>query len=332
MRPLDRLPSIKLKLGVVIVAAVFVTVAVVVMGLRAGTPTLFVAGVAVVAALLMVQVLARGMTSPLRDMASAARAMARGDYGQRVRETSRDEVGELARAFNRMAADLAETERMKRDLIANVSHDLRTPIGALQAVLENLIDGVVEPDPATLAAMLDQTQRLGRLVAQLLDLSRFEAGTIILDADDFDLAPFLDEAIRPFQLNGSDVRFETRVEPADLTIRGDRERLQQAVVNLVDNATRFSPPGGLVRLTGIARASELRMIVEDEGPGLPTGPEEEVFERFYRGDDSRSEGAGGAGLGLAIARWIVELHGGAIRAEPGAAGGTRVVIQMGSGR
>src|SRR5215213_3194147 len=118
------------------------------------------------------------MTSPLREMAAAASAMARGDYGRRVRATSRDEVGELARAFNAMAAELSDADRMRRELVANVSHELRTPLGALQALLENLADGVEPPDPAALRTALAQTERLGRLVAQLLDLSRLESGTL----------------------------------------------------------------------------------------------------------------------------------------------------------
>ena len=121
------------------------------------------------------------MTSPLREMAAAASAMARGDYDRRVRATSRDEVGELARAFNAMAADLADVERMRRDLVANVSHELRTPIGALQALLENLADGVEPTDPAALRTALAQTERLGRLVEQLLDLSRLESGGLALE-------------------------------------------------------------------------------------------------------------------------------------------------------
>ena len=142
MRPLDPLPSIKTKLGVVIVACVAVTIVVVALGVRAGLPLLICGIAAGVLSLGMVQFLARGMTSPLRDMADAATAMAKGDYGRTVTATSRDEVGDLARSFNAMAAELAEVDRVRRDLVANVSHELRTPISALQAVLENLVDGV----------------------------------------------------------------------------------------------------------------------------------------------------------------------------------------------
>src|SRR5439155_1726105 len=147
MRPLDFLTSIKKKLGVVIVAAVVVTVVVVTIGQHEDLSPAITGFVAAVLALAMVQLLAHGMTRPLREMVAAARAMARGDYGRRVTATSRDEVGELARAFNTMAAELAEVDRIRRDLVANVSHDLRTPIGALRAVLENLVANAVRHYP-----------------------------------------------------------------------------------------------------------------------------------------------------------------------------------------
>src|SRR5437867_6589423 len=183
MRPLDFLTSIKKKLGMVIVAAVVVTVVVVTIGQHEDLSPAITGFVAAVLALAMVQLLAHGMTKPLREMVSAARAMARGDYGRRVTATSRDEVGELARAFNTMAAELAEVDRIRRDLVANVSHDLRTPIGALRAVLENLADGVETPGAETFDTMLRQIDRLATLVEQLLDLSRLESGATQLDCE-----------------------------------------------------------------------------------------------------------------------------------------------------
>ena len=167
MRPLDRLPSIKLKLGVVILAGVAVSTTVSVVGYHWGWPVGLRPLVAAVLSIGLVQLLSRGMTSPLREMASAAQAMAKGDYDRPVTATSHDEVGDLARAFNEMAAELAEVDRMRRDLVANVSHELRTPLGALRATLENLVDGVQPSDEQALAAMLRQVERLGRLVEQL---------------------------------------------------------------------------------------------------------------------------------------------------------------------
>ena len=179
MRPLDRLRSIKVKLGVVIVATVAGTVVVLAVGFRLGFPLAVRTGLAALIALAIVQFLARGMTSPLREMAAAASAMARGDYGRRVTATSRDEVGELARAFNAMAAELADVDRMRRDLVANVSHELRTPIGALQALLENLVDGVEPPDPRRAAhgAGPDRAPRPpGRAAARPLAAGERRAG------------------------------------------------------------------------------------------------------------------------------------------------------------
>lgn len=327
MRPLDRLPSIKLKLGAVIVAAVAVTVAVVTAGSGAGVPALALGAIAGLLALAMVQLLARGMTSPLREMAAAARAMATGDYGRRVRATSRDEVGELARAFNRMAAELAETDRIRRDLVANVSHDLRTPIAALQAALENLVDDVEPPDKDTLSTMLGQVERLGRLVSQLLDLSRLESGGVPLTLENFPIRSVIEQAVQDCT-SLRPVELATSVIPVDLLVHGDPERFQQVMVNLIENAIRHSPNGGRVDVT--ARATGGRVIIEigDEGPGIPLGEEKKVFERFYRADQSRSGEDGRSGLGLAIARWIVDLHGGDIRAESREPHGCRMVVEL----
>ena len=174
--PLNPLPSIKMKLGFILVVAVAVTVFVFWLGIHVGIWPSVSGVIAGGVAMAIVWWLSRGLTSPLRAMAEAADAMAKGDYSRRVAAPSRDEVGQLARAFNEMAAELAETDRVRRDLVANVSHELRTPITALQAALENLVDGVAAPDPETFATMLAQVERLGRLVKQLLDLSRLEVG------------------------------------------------------------------------------------------------------------------------------------------------------------
>lgn len=332
MRPLDPLPSIKMKLGVVIVAAVAVTVGVVVLGNHADVPLLVLAVVAGLLALAMVQFLAQGMTSPLRAMAIAAAAMARGEYDRHVTATSRDEVGELARAFNKMAAELAEVDRMRRDLIANVSHELRTPISALQAVLENLVDGIETADEAQLRVMLQQVERLGRLVAQLLDLSRLESGAIPLQRTLFEVRPVLEQAIQESRLllerrNGTGVRLTMMVEPETLELEGDPERVHQVLTNLLENAIRHSPPGGKVLLGAHGRADAVTIEVVDEGPGIQPSEASRVFERFYRSDAARSSD-GGTGLGLSIARWIVDLHGGDIRAEQNSPHGCRMVVEL----
>jgi signal transduction histidine kinase len=328
MRPLDFLPSIKLKLGVVIVGTVGWTVLILHLGKRVGLDVEWRVLAAAALGLGMVQLLARGMTSPLRDMAAAASAMARGDYDRRVTASSRDEVGELARAFNSMAADLADVERMRRDLVANVSHELRTPLAALQGLLENLADGVEEPDPAKLRTALAQTERLGRLVSQLLDLSKLEAGGMPLHRERFAVRPLLEQATREASLGDTPVRLRVEVQPGDLQVEGDPERVHQVVANLLDNAVRHSPAEGRVWLTAHAENGHVRIEVADEGPGIPAAEAQHVFERFYRADAGRSARAGGSGLGLAIARWIVDAHGGAIRAEQRDPHGCRMVVEL----
>jgi signal transduction histidine kinase len=331
MRPLDFLGSIKTKLGVVIVAAVGVTVVVIALGTKTGIPIWVRSVGAVILALAMVQFLARGMTSPLREMASAAQAMAKGDYSRRVTATSKDEVGRLAAAFNRMAADLAEVDRMRRDLVANVSHELRTPISALQAVLENLVDEVESPDPVVLRRMLGQVERLGGLVNQLLDLSRLESGAIPLRSRTFSVADLLKTAADETRLlaRGRDgVVVEVSVEPPDLEVYGDPERVHQVVANLLDNAIAHSPPGGGVRLEASRNGGVARIEVRDEGPGIPSDEAARVFERFYRSDSARSSREGSSGLGLAIARWIVDLHGGDIRVDTTYSNGCNMVVEL----
>lgn len=332
-RPLDFVRWIKLKLGLVLVGSGLAGLAVFWHGIGWPPPETSLTAIGV--ALITSQVLAHGMTRPLREMTAAARAMARGDYTRRVRAASRDEVGQLASAFNQMAADLAAADRQRRELIANVSHELRTPISALQAVLENVVDGVEVPDPATLQTALAQTERLGRLVTELLDLSRIDAGVAPLNRETFQVDEFLRAAVREAEVNaqaaGRSVTFETLAPP--MTAVADPERLHQVAANLLDNAARHSPAGGLV--TAVARRDGDQLIVEvtDQGPGIPVAERAHMFERFTRGaaaERGPRDSTGGTGLGLAIAHWIVALHGGTIAAvdPPGGESGCRIRVAL----
>lgn len=328
MRPLDSLPSIKFKLGSVIVAAIAVTVLVMTAGSHFEVSPILSAALAGALALALVHFLARGMTSPLRDMAAAAGAMARRDYRRRVIATSRDEVGELARAFNAMAAELEELDRERKDLVANVSHELRTPISALQAVLENLVDGVEAPDPAMFSTMLAQVERLGRLVTQLLDLSRLESGAIPLQRCRFEVSSVLEQVVSESRLHAPGHIRLSVAAIGPLAVEGDPERVHQVIANLVENAVRHSPAGGAVEVSAHADGDRVAIEVSDEGPGIPDEEVSRVFERFYRSDQARSSRDGGAGLGLAIARWIVDLHGGEIRPERREPHGCRMVVML----
>lgn len=331
MRPLDPLRSIKVKLAVVIVFATVVGIAIAVVGTSAGFAKPLGVVFGVVIALVLGQVLARGMTSPLREMASAAKAMASGDYSKRVRATSKDEVGQLAHAFNAMAAELAETDRVRRDLVANVSHELRTPISGLQAALENIIDGASEPDDVVLRTMLSQTERLGRLVAELLDLSRLESGVIEIHPIDTLMLALLEECAEEVSLAWPSIQIVFDVEPKDLRAHVDSERWKQVIINLLMNAARVSSPGSAIVVQVCQDRDSVKFEVRDGGPGIPPEERQRVFERFYRADVARS-GVGGAGLGLAIVKWIVDLHGGTIVAKANDSQGCCMVVCIPKGR
>lgn len=328
VRPLDRITSIRTKFAFVIVIAVGVSAVVSQIGLQLGIVVWLRPPIAMVISLVIVRVLARGMTSPLREMEQAASSIARGDYSQRVEVTTRDEVGRLAAAFNRMAADLDDVDRMRRDLVANVSHELRTPISALQAHLENMVDGVEPADVDVLRTMLGQTERLGRMVTQLLDLSRLESGNSPLHNQRFAVGPLLEQAADESRLQRPGLEVQVSVEPADLAVDGDPERVHQVVANLLENAARYSPDDEPVELLGRARNGHVVIEVADHGPGIPPDEQVRVFERFYRADHARAAERGGAGLGLAIAHWIVDLHGGDIRAEDRDPHGCRMVVEL----
>jgi signal transduction histidine kinase len=268
-------------------------------------------------ALLVARWLARGMTQPLRDMAQASRRMETGDYSQRVHTASRDEVGQLATAFNRMSTELENLERSRRDLVANVSHELKTPIAAIRAHLENVLDGVESPDPHTLQVMLNQTERLSRLIDQLLELSRLESGEVPLRREEVSLAPLVTQVLSEIEVARSDAGVAVSSDlPEDLpAVDADRERVHQVLFNLLDNALRFTPRGGAVTVSADRDDGGVEVRVIDTGVGISVEHLPRLFERFYRADPARSREDGGTGIGLAIARSVVEAHGGHIRAE-----------------
>jgi signal transduction histidine kinase len=328
---LQRLPTIRAKLGSVIVFAVGTTILLVYLILGVGFHVfeigehwwemLLAGGLGAGIALVIARWVARGMTQPLRDMAQAARRMEAGDYSGRVRTSSLDEVGRLAHAFNRMSAELESLEELRRELVANVSHELKTPISALRAHLENLLDGVERPDPETLQVMLAQSERLGRLVDQLLDLSRLESGDVPLERERVELAPLVEQVLSEIEVARPehDVRLDDEIAVDLPPVFADRERVHQVLFNLLDNAVRFTPAGGQVTVTATRHDGTVDVTVADTGPGIAPEHLPRVFERFYRVDSARSRDDGGTGIGLAIARSVVEAHGGRIWAlsEPG---------------
>ncbi|MGH3351578.1 MAG: DUF4153 domain-containing protein [Nocardioides sp.] len=326
MTPLERVSSIKVKLGLLVAASALVAAVVASFGRVTGVSPWISIPVTIGIALAVTQLLAVGMTSPLRQMTTAARRMARGDYSVSVPAVGADEVGQLGRAFNTMASDLGAVDRQRRDLIANVSHELRTPLAALTVVLENLVDGVGS-DPGALQTALGQAERLSRLVEDLLDLARVDAGKAPLSTSSVELGPLLETCVAEVRANGRSVSYVVEA-PADLVVDADPDRLSQLVVNLLDNASRHSPRGGAVTVRAGLDGERYHLEVLDSGPGIAAADRARVFEPF--GTLSASAEGGGTGLGLAIARWVTDLHGGSIAfldPLPGATG-ARVRVDL----
>jgi signal transduction histidine kinase len=326
-RPLDRVRSIKVKLGIVVVGSVAATVGAISLSLSFGVHSRYAFLGGLVVSLVVIQLLAHGMVLPLRQMVAATRAMANGDYSQRVTATAQDEVGSLASSFNTMAAKLEQVETQRRELIANVSHELRTPIAALRARLENLADGVEALDAEAVGTMLKATQRLSKLVDQLLQLSQFESGAIGLDRQAFGVRDAVEDAIAEVRPVNAEVQIVTQVKDGLVGV-GDPSRIHEVLTNLLTNAVRHSQPGTQVVVEGAPTEEGVRIEVSDEGTGVPPDDLERIFDRFYRVNGARASGSGGAGLGLAIARSIVELHGGSIKAEPHQPSGCRIVFDL----
>ncbi len=319
---LQAVSSLKVKLGLLVATSVVVAVLLTLLGSNADVSPLLVLPVSVALALGVTQLLAAGMVAPLRRMTEVSRAMARGDYTGRVRTTATDEVGMLADAFNRMAEDLATVDRERRDLIATVSHELRTPLTAMTALLENLADGVVEPDADRLGAALDQAHRLADLVDDLLQLSRLEAGVVELDRQEVHLRALVADSVAQVTSAGRPGSFEVEVAD-DLLVRADPARLRQLLVNVLDNAGRHAPPDTHVQVSAGSAGGGWWLEVADRGRGVAPEDRERVFARFG------TDGAGGTGLGLAVARWVAELHGGTLRfVDPEGDRGARLRLEV----
>ncbi len=282
---------------------------------------LLAALIAGTAGLLLSIALARRILRPVEALTAAARRMEAGDLSQRVAVRGEDEIAGLARAFNAMADRRATAERLRRDLVNDVAHELRSPLTNLRGQIEALQDGLAAPTPEILASLDEEARLLERLVDDLQELALAEAGQIELERGPVDLlaeAQRSVQALRP-RLDEKDLRVEIDI-PGDLPpVHADARRVAQILRNLLGNAATHTPPGGLVRVSAREEGGEVRVTVEDTGPGIPPEHLPFLFERFYRADASRVRATGGAGLGLAIVKQLAEAHGGRVwvESEPG---------------
>jgi signal transduction histidine kinase len=266
--------------------------------------------------------ISRRIVQPIHVLVEASQFIAEGHYSERLEAQADDELGELTRSFNRMAAALAETESRRQRLIADVSHELKTPLASIKGYMEGLQDGVIAPTPETFELVHREADRLQRLVSDLQELSRAEAAQLPMDirpCQATDVVKLAIAALRPqFDDKGVILRAELPGEP--LEVRADVDRARQVLLNLLGNALQYTLPGGCVTVRLVRDGTSLRFSVEDTGIGLSAADRERVFERFYRVDKSRARASGGSGIGLTIARHIVEAHGGKIWAESAGSG------------
>jgi two-component system OmpR family sensor kinase/two-component system sensor histidine kinase BaeS len=256
----------------------------------------------------------RGVTAPLADVMAAADAVAEGDLSVRVPTYGSGEFGRLARSFNRMTEELERAARQRRNLTADVAHELRTPVHIIQGKLEGVLDGVYEPTVEHIVATLEETRLLARLVDDLRILSLAEAGQLPLVREPIDLVELLTDVQTSFsgqaEAAGVDLRVKVNSDLSTTRIMADVGRLDQVLGNLMANALRHTPPGGSISLKAERIPAGARIAVRDTGEGIPPEDLPYAFDRFWRGDRSRSSAGGaGSGLGLAIARQLVQAHG-----------------------
>ncbi len=267
--------------------------------------------------LVMAAFIARQITAPLSRLAKAAYEVARGNLSVRVPVQGEDDLARVSLAFNRMAVSLERQHQLRRQLMNDIAHELRTPLSVIQAQTEALIDGVFPPTPDNIEPIYQQTLLLRRLVNDLRELALAEAGELQMSWEPVDLAEIILRAVKGMQSSaenkGVDIEYELRDTP--LWVQGDAQRLEQVLLNLLSNAVRYTPKGGTVKVRGWRQGGQVYCQVEDSGPGIRPEDIPHVFERFWRADRSRSRETGGTGLGLAIARKWVEAHRGRIWVE-----------------
>jgi signal transduction histidine kinase len=286
--------------------------------------------VAGVVALVMASGLAYNLVRPIQQVTEAAGAVARGDLSRRVSVSSHDEIGRLADTFNAMASDLEKGERLRRDMTADVAHELRNPLAVLQGNLEAVMDGVLPPTPENLQPLLDQTLLLARLVEDLRTLSLVEAGQLRLDRVATDPAALMQSVVTHFsaQARVQRVALTTDIAARLPSLEIDAQRLTQVLGNLLSNALRHTPEGQTITCRVTHQAGQVTFVVADTGAGIPPEILAHLFERFYRADEARYRQEGGTGLGLAIAKQLVELHGGQISVASEVGRGTTVNVTL----
>lgn len=275
--------------------------------------------------------LARRLVRPLRELAAATHRLTAGVFSVRVPISSGDELGQLAGDFNSLALTLEKNEETRRQWVADISHELRTPLAILRGEIEAIMDGVRQPTPQTIQSLHAEALHLGRLVDDLYQLSLSDVGALTYRKSELELGELLSETVEAFRPEFSSKGIsiaENIAEPADDVVFGDPERLRQLFSNLLKNSLKYTDPGGRLSMDLRSDNGMVTVDFQDSAPAVPAEELERLFERLYRVDSSRNRSTGGAGLGLAICRNIVEAHAGTITAQPSSLGGLWIRIEL----
>ena len=288
---------------------------------------------ALVVALLLGIAISNWLVSPLKSLTKAAHRITGGDFSQRVEIRSNDEFGDVGNAFNLMASTLEKDKELREKLLTDVAHELRTPLSVIKGNLEALLDGVYQPTDENLSLVYDEVLLLERLINDLREVSLAEAGELRLDMSEVDIEDLVSQAIGFFkpQAEEKGVELSVEISPGAHKVRGDQQRIRQVLHNLLSNALRHTPGGGKITVgvkTIVSPDPEVSVSVSDTGSGIAPEDLPHVFERFYRGDPSRARRSGGTGLGLVIAKELVEAHGGRIWIESMPGKGTTVTFTL----
>lgn len=274
--------------------------------------------------------LSGNITRPLRQLSQAAEKIRQGDLKQEVPVDTQDEVGQLAEVFNQMSAELAANESNRQELLANIAHELKTPLAVLQGHLESMLDGVEEPAPDKLFSMQEEVMRLTRLVGDLRDLSLAQVHRLELHLQPVDLDEKVERAAELLEplLEEKRLHFVKNMAPSLPVRQLDPDRVNQILYNLITNAIRYTHPGTAILLQTEAAGKRVRLTIADEGPGIAPEDLDHIFEQFYRGDKSRNRASGGSGIGLSLAKSFVEAQGGTITARNRKEGGAEFVVEL----
>jgi len=293
----------------------------------------FGALIGAVIALMLGVILSRTLTRPIRELTRATHAVSEGDLSQQVPVRSNDELGELAQAFNRMSSELSRSVNARKQMTADVAHELRTPLSLILGHAEAVHDGVLPPTPENFEIIREEATRLEHLVNDLRVLSLADAGELSINLQLVEPQRLLQDVVSTYQYQAQrkNVTLELELDAPLPTIEVDPGRMTQVLTNILDNALRHTPEGGKIVLSAREVGHQIELAIQDSGPGLRPQELQRIFDRFYRTDTSRQRDGsvpGGSGLGLAIAKSIVQAHGGQLSAESEAGKGLKVIITL----